>query len=1070
MASLVLAVAGAAAGAALAPAGWTLLGMSGASLGWALGSTAGSLLFAEDAPNVRHEGPRLGDLKAMSSAYGRPIPRVWGTYRVAGNMIWAADIVETQHESTTGGGGKGGGGGSVTTVSYTYAQSMAVAICEGEIAGIRKVWANGKLIYNVADDADIDTMVASSDNLTMTVYTGSESQTADAIIQAAVGATDCPAYRGTVYVVIDAMPLEDYGNRTPNLEFEVVVGGTIDTVAAYPNSLSALSGTAYAVTYGGGRFVARGEASSPTNWRGISTDGTTWSTAAISIGGFTGRPACMQTINGVYACGVEYINGIETSTDGHVWTSIGAGTSVLGMCIDGRRLYAITYNTSRLYQTDDGSSWSYTTVPSGNWNSVAAGNDIVVLGQYTGADSAARIAGVWETVSIGLTAPVYVAYGDGLFLAVGTNGVATSSNGRDWTTTASPTFTPKQLAFGSGWFAAIGTGGGSQKALLTRDGSEVVSYTFAASVGSVQDLCYGPGYFMACGSVSGKAGLIQFVAAPVTTASALPTLDDVVTDICDTVGIPAGDIDVTDLTGDDVTGYAVTRGTARGHLQPLLQAFFVDAVESSGQIKFVKRGGAAVATIDEDELAAHPAGSDMPDTLGFDRAQDLELPIALSVTAPNPNQAYQSTTQTARRLTGSGVNEQGITTALAMAPNKARQVANVLLYDAWAGRTRLTLATGWKWAHLEPTDVVTLTAGGRSYTARLTGDDQDGGITQRSAVLEDADIYTQSVTGGTSVATDDTLARVPTTQLNLLDIPLLRDQDDGIGFYAAAAGYTSGWRGAQLFNSNDDGVTWAAHGSAFLSQATTGVALSALGSFTQNLFDESGTVSVMLYNGTLASDTEANVLNGANAALLGNEIIQFKTATLTATNTYTLSGLLRGRRGTEWAAASHAIGDRFVLLTSATLALIEADSAEYDLERHYKAASFGSFLDDAVEIAFTHTAVAQTPYAPVLLGGGRDASGNITINWTRRTRIGGAWNSYADASLGEASEAYEVEIYTNGSYATVKRTITGISSATTTYSAANQTTDFGGTQSTIYVRVYQVSASVGRGYALQGSI
>lgn len=72
------------------------------------------------------------------------------------------------------------------------------------------------------------------------------------------------------------------------------------------------------------------------------------------------------------------------------------------------------------------------------------------------------------------------------------------------------------------------------------------------------------------------------------------------------------------------------------------------------------------------------------------------------------------------------------------------------------------------------------------------------------------------------------------------------------------------------------------------------------------------------------------------------------------------------------------------------------------------------------------------------------------------------WRDGVDVPLSEESERYEVEIMSG---ATLKRTITGLTSPTTVYTAAQQVTDFGSAQSSISVRVYQLSAAVGRGYA-----
>ena len=49
------------------------------------------------APHSR--GPRLGDLSVQTSSYGTQIPRIYGTMRVAGSVIWATDLIESTQTS-----------------------------------------------------------------------------------------------------------------------------------------------------------------------------------------------------------------------------------------------------------------------------------------------------------------------------------------------------------------------------------------------------------------------------------------------------------------------------------------------------------------------------------------------------------------------------------------------------------------------------------------------------------------------------------------------------------------------------------------------------------------------------------------------------------------------------------------------------------------------------------------------------------------------------------------------------------------------------------------------------------
>jgi hypothetical protein len=208
VATLVLGAAGAAIGGSI---GGAILGVSAATIGGFVGSTIGSVvdswIVSSLAPTQRIEGPRLDSLRITSSTEGAVIPRVYGRMRMGGNVIWATDFREETKTTTQGGGKGGGGGGKVKTTEYLYYASFAVALCEGPITGIGRIWADGKLL----DTAGIS----------WRWYPGNETQTADPFIAAKMGAANTPAYRGTAYVAFEELPLGDYGNRLPQLSFEV---------------------------------------------------------------------------------------------------------------------------------------------------------------------------------------------------------------------------------------------------------------------------------------------------------------------------------------------------------------------------------------------------------------------------------------------------------------------------------------------------------------------------------------------------------------------------------------------------------------------------------------------------------------------------------------------------------------------------------------------------------------------------------------------------------------------------------------------------------------------------------
>jgi hypothetical protein len=224
---------------------------------------------------------------------------------------------------------------------------------------------------------------------------------------------------------------------------------------------------------------------------------------------------------------------------------------------------------------------------------------------------------------------------------------------------------------------------------------------------------------------------------------------------------------------------------------------------------------------------------------------------------------------------------------------------------------------------------------------------------------------------------------------------------------------------------------------------------------------------VKLYSGELASLGEATILSGrANGLAIRNadgdwEILQFCNAALVDAGVYDLTKLLRGRLGTEHAMRSPvAAGARVVLLDGA-IAQIQAALAERGVSRFYK---WGPSSLDPSDVAwqqatFTARCVGLMPWSPVHLAGARNVAGDLSTTWVRRTRFGGVWADGADVPLNEESERYEVDILDG---ADVVRTISTDSPAAT-YTAAQQIADFGSPQPSIAVRVYQISATVGRG-------
>ena len=204
MATIALSAVGAAVGASV---GGGVLGLSSVVIGRAIGATLGRAIDQRimGVGSQTVETGRVDRFRLMGASEGTPLAQIYGRMRVGGQVIWATDFLETT--KTTGGGGKGAPSGPEVT-EYSYSVSLALALCEGEISRVGRVWADGQ---------EIDTS-----SVTMRVYKGSEDQQPDPKIEAVEGTGFVPAYRGIAYVVFEDLELAAYGNRVPQFTFEVM--------------------------------------------------------------------------------------------------------------------------------------------------------------------------------------------------------------------------------------------------------------------------------------------------------------------------------------------------------------------------------------------------------------------------------------------------------------------------------------------------------------------------------------------------------------------------------------------------------------------------------------------------------------------------------------------------------------------------------------------------------------------------------------------------------------------------------------------------------------------------------
>jgi hypothetical protein len=543
--------------------------------------------------------------------------------------------------------------------------------------------------------------------------------------------------------------------------------------------------------------------------------------------------------------------------------------------------------------------------------------------------------------------------------------------------------------------------------------------------------------------VQGKFGVVE--------------LADLIKHICAQVGFTAVDVSLLEAT---VTGWLrPDLASPRDQIEVLAELYRFDAVESEGLIKFIPRGLAPEGAIDAKDLAA--PDREKPDW-SITRAQETDLPLRALLVYWNAESDYRQTSSGAGRLTTTSDRVTRLSVPAVIDPGVAGGMIEDWLYGGWAEREQASFALPPSLIRFDPADVISIGIAGRSRDMRLTRI-IDGGARQCEAVSVDTAAYRSIRTDPPPPAPPPPIPTYGEAVLEVLDLPVISDSQTQ--HQPWLAGFAEPWAGITVLEgSRIVGQVTA--------QATMGRTLTDLFSGTPYRFDRANRLTVKLSHGTLSSVSEDELLQRAvNVLAVWNgdtawEILQFATATLIGPNTWELTGLLRGRRGTAHAMRDPVPSGSRVVLLDGALTQADVPLADRGIPRTwtYGPAALPS-SDPAFKTRLSRLeAVALKPFAPVHVRGRRTFAGDLDLTWTRQARVNATWADGTDVPLGEERELYEINILKDGS---VVRTISGLTSPAWVYSAADQTADFGTPQSTISLRVYQISGLVGRGIATE---
>jgi hypothetical protein len=1002
MADVILTTAGQAIGNAIG-------GPIGAAIGGAIGGAIGQTFT----PTQKFQGPRLGDLRVTGTEYGQTIPWVAGSPRISGQIIWASrkrEIANTVKQ------GKGGGGGAEST-TYTYEVDVAYLLSENPIAGVSRIWLNGELVgiqdgrlptgnWFIDGVLELSGQLGNGKFSEFRVYTGTDTQLPDSIIEAVVGVGSTPAYRGRGYCVIKSLQLGPSG-QIPNITFEIAYSknesigpdyvlrvpytfNELDTVSPQlnfspsgnidnaPSSFNPVVFSepgplyeSYLYNYTNSTDVAK---FSPSTYPGqdfvIAFD-IPFINAREILGTNTGRPATLVRFQGPpsqpsFAFVGSVPQDVTPAVD--LWLDTGAEpgfklTEVYRNNIPSKLyIYFPASGEDVLFYWNGLLVYTYTTA-----NNRLSFNTIFV-GIQTNATAIARI----ETV----------AYADL----------------RAW----------------------VGGIDAETEIILTEEPLNIVS----------QNLLYRAGYF---------PGNID--------VSEIPDTDVV-------RGFALSQVSATRAPLELLQGAYFFEAAKTDKIKlfprqttPAVTIQYADlgfSFDGGDQEQFVLTNSndlelpAQIAVQYANMFADYQAGTEFSDRLLTEQESTNVVQLALGL---RPIEAKAIADKMLADLIA-GQWRFTIKLPLKYAYLMPGDIFNVVARDGRSFRGRIQSKKDSQ--VLIELECVLDSVGTLDVDAATDANYVSQGVILDPSVTEwesldipllrDADNNVSWYSAMGPVLVEDT--RWPGGVIV---------QSFGGGAYT------------QLYSTGD--VSAIGECDTTLGNWTAGA-----------MFDETNMLTVTLYAGELESVARADMLldQELNAAAVGVdgqwEIIRFRNAELTGQtstglNIYKLSGLLRGQRGTEWAIGLHDADERFVLLDT-TIRNIPSQLNELNLERFIKGVTSNTPLNDITERSFTHTGVSLKPFFVAQLRALPDGS-DIEVTWNRRTRL-----SYRYAGinpvvpLGEETEAYRVWIY-DGS--TLVRT-ENVTTESYTYLAADIASDGFVTTDTIRIEVAQVSAIVGAGY------
>lgn len=476
------------------------------------------------------------------------------------------------------------------------------------------------------------------------------------------------------------------------------------------------------------------------------------------------------------------------------------------------------------------------------------------------------------------------------------------------------------------------------------------------------------------------------------------SVSSVLLDIAMRAGVPPERINVDRIEGG-LDGFSTTNTqSAAAAIETLGGMFLFDPSNHDGMLHFVPRGAAPVAAIVTDDMV-----DDGRDIEKISRRDSITIPRVVHLEYYDTDGGLTTDKQTSdRTLDDSRNNAESVTqtTIIMRADDAARAVVISHKVSIEEQRGEIEFSLPMSWLPLTCADVITL----NGARVRITEIEIDDGQQNYKAVYDRASAYQSTISGvPIDPPSEPPSLIVSPSVIEIIDCHILSSSDDQLGYYVAVSSETLDWRGAAVELSKDGGANWIDSDST-TSNAIMGELAAPLPAHTHWYRDDTNTLTVELLREDmeLLPATMTEMLNRANLAIIGDELINFSDADQVGPTTWELRGLLRGRKGSG--AVAHSAGERFVLLDDLSVTFVQAELFELGRNLTFRVTSFGTEPGpDSVTV--TLLGRSQIERQPAYLHTRRDGA-NLVVSWQGVGRIGGG----ASVGMGAYFTGYRVTL------------------------------------------------------------